>query len=1054
MKKVKLIFLGFILAIISVGTLVACNGDKTLANAFDALEITFDGNDTATTVTKNLGLKTSDGDVVITWASNRVEIISNAGVVTRQTFDESVILTATLSYNNDVMEKPFALYVLAKLVNPVDALKEHYSYSIGKPGWEITSKLDLIDEINGFPVTWESSKPAIISSVTGVVTKPSYTEADGQGGIGVQLTATVNGQSVIFQLFVLQEAPTVTEIINEGLRLATITSVSQEFQTTDFDAIDEVTAFPGTEYERKLSVSWITSDDTVMEANGQLVYFGGTENKSVALTAEISYSGTTLTRDVNFLCKPVDLSTDDITVLVNTANITTPAVFGLLMNVSYVGKMAGSNLGYYVADAYNNTLYVYGAVPAIMVEQGGRYNIAGTVAQYYNSFQLATPSARRIGDGEHTITPTEMTLAQFVAMTRPGATISEGVLHNVHHGFYKITDVMAYVDTTKANNYQTYLVPQDHTGVTNSSNSIMIYYQSEMNDIMALNGTKIDSIEVFLNGYRTNNDCWNVDYIQGCELVVAALTDAEKVAAAKSSIANIFKNVYYENQTITLPVAHEFGATISWSSDKTGIISNVGAVVVPATQETVVMTATITSNGASDTAVFNVLVGPLAVTPLSSVGGLANNTIISVVGVVTGISGNGTFTFSDGTNHIAIYVGNNTALVVGNTYKLIGTKGVYNDIIQVSIINNLAGEREILQITDSGSLISLPAVADINGEAAWDAAMMANYKAQVISFSGIISNLVIAAAPNRTVTFTVTSGTRSLNIRWDYRILVDADILDHFLTLSDGDYVEMIGAVSWYSGNAQIGVWDASQVVVVNLTDAQKVDLVKAELVTLLEGQTNLDDYTLPTTSPIYGGTITWVADVPSALVDGKLVGTAPGAVVLTATITIGIASDTQVINVTVGVSVGTTVNAAYPAVAGTTTNMVDGNNAASLGLDPAIFNVVSNKNGHTTHIGLNAAGQIRLYATGGNGNILEVSIVAGYEITEIVFTFGDGSGSGHTANLTLGTDAPTALTAAQVIKTAHTSSSLAVTSFKFHNSAPGTAQIWITNIAITYQAV
>ena len=64
-----------------------------------------------------------------------------------------------------------------------------------------------------------------------------------------------------------------------------------------------------------------------------------------------------------------------------------------------------------------------------------------------------------------------------------------------------------------------------------------------------------------------------------------------------------------------------------------------------------------------------------------------------------------------------------------------------------------------------------------------------------------------------------------------------------------------------------------------------------------------------------------------------------------------------------------------------TTTNMADGaNNAATVGLDADLFNVVSDKGSTNNHIGLNKAGTIRLYAhkDSGNGNILTVTILDG----------------------------------------------------------------------------
>jgi hypothetical protein len=78
-----------------------------------------------------------------------------------------------------------------------------------------------------------------------------------------------------------------------------------------------------------------------------------------------------------------------------------------------------------------------------------------------------------------------------------------------------------------------------------------------------------------------------------------------------------------------------------------------------------------------------------------------------------------------------------------------------------------------------------------------------------------------------------------------------------------------------------------------------------------------------------------------------------------------------------VGLAKGETATIAY---SGATTNMTGGNDAALVGLDASMWSVVSNKGGANNHVGLNKAGNIRLYAhkDSGNGNILTVSISQG----------------------------------------------------------------------------
>ena len=67
-------------------------------------------------------------------------------------------------------------------------------------------------------------------------------------------------------------------------------------------------------------------------------------------------------------------------------------------------------------------------------------------------------------------------------------------------------------------------------------------------------------------------------------------------------------------------------------------------------------------------------------------------------------------------------------------------------------------------------------------------------------------------------------------------------------------------------------------------------------------------------------------------------------------------------------------------------------NNASTIGLDSSVFTVTSIKNGQNNHVGLNKAGQIRLYAgldSSKDGAELVVSVGAGYTIKSVKVTFG-----------------------------------------------------------------
>ena len=147
----------------------------------------------------------------------------------------------------------------------------------------------------------------------------------------------------------------------------------------------------------------------------------------------------------------------------------------------------------------------------------------------------------------------------------------------------------------------------------------------------------------------------------------------------------------------------------------------------------------------------------------------------------------------------------------------------------------------------------------------------------------------------------------------------------------------------------------------------------------------------------------------------------------------------------------GTTVTATY--TGSTTINMTDGNNAVSVGLDETLFTVTSTKRDpNPLHIGLNLAGEIRLYgASTTNGNVLTVTVASGYVITGVEVVFG-ASGSAATGSIQFDSEDATALSS--VLNTTLTFDQLDATSFAIKNTSTSTAQIFILSIVITYDTV
>jgi len=140
------------------------------------------------------------------------------------------------------------------------------------------------------------------------------------------------------------------------------------------------------------------------------------------------------------------------------------------------------------------------------------------------------------------------------------------------------------------------------------------------------------------------------------------------------------------------------------------------------------------------------------------------------------------------------------------------------------------------------------------------------------------------------------------------------------------------------------------------------------------------------------------------------------------------------------------TVMASYTGTS--TTNMTDGNNAATINLDPTIFNVVSKeRDPNSLHVGLNQSGQIRLYNSTNYGNTLTFTIDGQYKITSVKFNFG-----GTVADAKIITGDVTQHNGALTANNHLLYEGLDVASFSIENI--GSKQIYILSIEITYELV
>jgi len=135
-----------------------------------------------------------------------------------------------------------------------------------------------------------------------------------------------------------------------------------------------------------------------------------------------------------------------------------------------------------------------------------------------------------------------------------------------------------------------------------------------------------------------------------------------------------------------------------------------------------------------------------------------------------------------------------------------------------------------------------------------------------------------------------------------------------------------------------------------------------------------------------------------------------------------------------------------------TTTNMVENkNNAALIGLDSTIFNVITNKGSSNYEVGLNKDGTIRLYSSSGEnkGTSMEIKVLEGYIIQAISYSI--KASYSPDANIIVDNGEP-------VLYSGYTTGiqldNIGASSVIIHNVNDATLQMHISQIEITYTSI
>ena len=708
------------------------------------------------------------------------------------------------------------------------------------------------------------------------------------------------------------------------------------------------------------------------------------------------------------------------------------------------------------AFAYDGTgtTQLYGANFAAL-QVGKVYTVTGTPDWYFGLWELvnwtaveqvgATPQyptqqveadvsafiAELIADDAHTFAPRNAEAGAFEPISA------------------KVTGIV-YLVPGDTGNYNTYILDTDFVIGTDTftlgasgqpAAGLLVYYNTQdFQALRAYNGITV-TIDVIVHTYRSNNNAFALYYVGGPDGIVATLTDAQKLTLDAASLE--LPTSLIEAGTLDLPVVGKNGSTITWTTNNAEVVNlSTGVVTLPETAKVVTLEATVVFGDLTEVKrTFTIVIGPLENTPLNQIGTLTLASIgYSEAKVVWKNPNARAYVVGDSTGYAYIFNSVALELNVGDFVGLTYTVGNFRGLVQMNAV--------IVSAAKGTAPTTLPAAQVWTPQLAETYATAEKINVHYVTFE----NLVGFASGNFTNAYLPGFGLRTIQTT------------GAAITLRDQQFNVtgfMLGRSSAAPANT-IVIQPETYTESIVPTDAVKLAIAQDRLVVPAANAELNTNLTLPTTG-LYGATVAWTSsDVTVISATGEVTRPTTGnkEVTLSYVVTVGALSSNPV-NIVFTVLEETsevepvTANAVYPG--GSTTNMIiDTNNAASLGLNPSIFTVTSVLGGASVQVGLNTAGNIRIYANRatGIGNTLTFSIASGYKITQVSFVFGASTNS-PTATLLLDTQSESLL-AADLLSTTKTFSDLMISSFALQNTqntggSGSNAQILILSISITY---
>jgi len=680
----------FMFVIVTSLVLVACGetNQDLVDEALNTVAITYGSGDTQDSVTKNLVLPESIGEISISWTSGNPDVITNAGVVVRPEEDTEVTLTATLSLGDIEETATVTVTVLGAeaVADPLDALEAiEFDGTLYEEGsvYIVTSNFGLPETSLGLDITWQTSNADYID-LEGNVNRPYFGEADQV----VTLTATIEDEEAQFLMKVLAfTSKPVSQKLEEAYDALLLDGVSGG-TATDITLPTSVGA-------DGVTAAWTSSHPEIVSSEGLVTRPTLDQGDIVVtLTATLTLQGRALEKEFDVL---IFALTVDPTSYSSISEALLNAEAGDYIRLEDVTVMGQTTDTYFITDG-TGVLAIYNSPQD--VEDGKVYNIYGLFDVYFGSPQLnatkepTLPTVARESDGEVSeMTPTEVNdIDAFVPDT--------ALTYNADNLFeYEYLQITARVRVQGDGNYDTFYVDPDYDGgdinsdanSPHTTNALMIYYKSNKAAFNAYDGMTI-TFNALLYSYRSDRTIYTIVFTGEAEDIIFTPSDEDVVDMAENTLKTMFEYEYIEDETFDLMTSTEFGATIVWETTSTLVDLTTGELSMPETgQEEVTLTATITKEDLETVFTVTFMAGELPNSTILEAIQKGTGHLVEVTGVVTSAEYQNTYFIQDETGGIAIYTswGDLEAFLtenIGNEITIIGERAVYNGLIQLSSI--------------------------------------------------------------------------------------------------------------------------------------------------------------------------------------------------------------------------------------------------------------------------------------------------------------------------------------------------------------------------------